>query len=110
MRYPFRAFRQQVRGQRHVLRAARHHDLGVAALDGLRGQHHGFQPRTADFVDRRRPDRVRQPRTDARLAGHVLAQPCAEDVAEDHLVHLVARDARLLQRSFDRDTAQRHRG
>ena len=84
---------QQVGGGRHVLRAAGHDHCGLAALDGLRGQHHRFQTRAAHLVDRGGADGDGQAGADGRLPGDVLAQARADHVAEDHFIDLVGRHA-----------------
>ena len=43
---------EQVGHPRHVLGAARNHDIGVVALDGLGSQHHGLETGSAHLVDR----------------------------------------------------------
>ena len=45
-----------VRRARHRLLAAGDDALGVARLDGLRGEHHGLESGAADLVDRERGD------------------------------------------------------
>ena len=47
----------------HVLLAAGDDDLGVAAADRLRGEHHGLQARAADVVDGQRRHLLRQARS-----------------------------------------------
>ena len=43
---------EEVRAIAHGLHAAGDGNVDVAGCDALRGEHHGFEPRTADLVDR----------------------------------------------------------
>jgi len=100
---------QQIGRGRHVFRAAGHDHVCVAALDGLGGEHHGLQPRAADLVDRGRPHARGNAGRHCGLPGHVLAQPGAEDVPQDHLVDLLRAHARPIQGSAH-DRAPQLRG
>jgi hypothetical protein len=82
--------RHQVRGTRHVLHAAGHDDLDVACADHLRGDRDRLEAGSAEHVDCRRRDLLRDARGDRHLAGHVLSEPCLQDAAEHDLVDLMA--------------------
>jgi hypothetical protein len=73
----------------HVLHAAGHDALGVAGLDGLRGQHHRLEPRAADLVDGQRAHRVGNAAIDQRLPRRGLPHARLQHVAHDHFFHRV---------------------
>ena len=98
--------RQEVRRQGHALHAGGHDHFDVAALDGLRGEHDGFEARAAHLVDRGGADGLREAGGDGRLPGHVLAQAGGKDVAADDFVDRLGGNAGPLERRLDGDAAE----
>ena len=86
--------RQQVGRVGHALHAARENAVDVARANRLGGEHHGLEAGTADLVDREAPDGVGHAGGPRDLAGRVLTQACAEDVAEDALLDGIGLNAR----------------
>ena len=97
---------QQIRRSGHVLRAPGNDYIRIATLNGLRGQRHRFEPGPADLVDRRGRRSRAKARSQTDLAGHILAQACADHVAEDDFTHFVCRNSGALERRFDDAAAQ----
>jgi hypothetical protein len=101
---------QQERHTRHVLRAARDDDIGIAALNGLRRQHHRFQATAADLVDGGRTDVDVESRADRRLPGDVLTETGTYNVAENDFIDLGMWHLGPLQRCFDDRASECRRG
>jgi hypothetical protein len=102
-------FVEQVGGAGHVLRPARDDHLRVAAHDRLRREHDRLKAGAAYLVHRRGAGGWAEARTDGCLAGDVLPETGAHDVAENHFVYLLGIYRRLGQRAFDRRAAQGRR-
>ena len=101
---------QQIGRVGHRLHAACHDHLGVFSLDGLRGQGHGLQARTADLVDGERGYLIRQSAVDRGLACRSLAETSLQNAAHDALVHGCRFNARPAHRLAYRKRAQPRRG
>ena len=93
MRSPSRAPGQQVRAVAHRLHAAGDDDVDVAERDALRGEHHGLEAGAAHLVDRQRRHAGIETAAERRLPRGRLAEPGADDVAEDALVDGAGIDA-----------------
>ena len=89
---------------------AGHHDVGVPGPDHLVGQVDGVQTREADLVDGVGRHREGDPALDRGLAGRDLALAGLEDLAHEHVVHLVGREPGPLQGLGDGESAQLHGG
>ena len=98
--------RQQVRRLGHRLHAAGDDDLELAGTDELVGQRDRVEAGQADLVDGQRRDVHRDAALDRGLAGGDLAGAGLDDLAHDHVVDLVGRDAGALERGLDRDAAE----
>ena len=90
----------------HVLHAAGHHHVGVPGLDGLGGEHHGLECRTADLVDGESLHLPGHLGEDGRLLGRVLAVAAGQHLAHDDLVHRRLVDPRPLDGRLDDDGAE----
>ena len=90
----------------HRLHAAGDDDLELAGADELVGQRDGVEAGQADLVDRQRGDVHRDAALDGGLARRDLARAGLDDVAHDHVVDLVGRDAGALERGLDGDPAE----
>ena len=77
-----------VRRRRHVLLPSGNDQRGIAALDGLRGQHDRLEAAAADLVDCHRGHLVRQPRMYCGLPRRILPEARGQNVAHDHFIHL----------------------
>ena len=97
----------QVRPLVHVLHAARDDELRVARADLGRGEHHGLQAGATNAVDRRGAGRVGEATLEGRLARRRLAHTGLQDLAHEHFVDLVRRDAGALHCGADGDAAER---
>jgi hypothetical protein len=75
-----------IRGHAHVVHTAGHENFGIAALDGLGGQHHRLERGTADLVDGDGLDFLRQFGLDRGLFGRILAIATGKDHAHDALI------------------------
>ena len=98
--------RQQVRRVGHRLHAAGDDDVELAGPDELVGQRDRVEAGQADLVDRQRGHVHRDAALDRGLAGGDLAGAGLEHLAHDHVLDLVGRDARALERGLDRDAAE----
>ena len=93
-------------GLGHRLHAPGDHDLDLAGADQLVGHRDRVDARQAHLVDGDARDGHRDAAGDCGGAGGVLAGTGLDDLAHDHVVDLVARDARLLQGAGDGDAAE----
>ena len=73
----------------HVLGTAAHHDVGVAGQDGAGTLNHGLHAGAAHHTHGVGGDGIGDTGLDGDLASHVLAQPCGQDAAEHHLIHVL---------------------
>ena len=101
---------QQIGRVGHRLHAAGDDHFGVFRLDGLRGQGHGLQARTADLVDGERGYLIGQSAVDRGLARRSLAETGLQNAAHDALVHGCRFNARPAHRLAYRKRAQPRRG
>jgi hypothetical protein len=92
--YPCRWPQQQVRRVGHRLHATGDHDVDLAGADELVGEGDRVEAGQADLVDRERRDAHRDAGLDRRLAGRDLAGAGLQDLAHDHVLHLVGAHAR----------------
>ena len=81
--------RQQIWRVGHGLHAAGDDNFRFAKLYGLRSQCHGFEPGTANLVDRERRNARIAATLKRSLASRVLAQPGLNYIAEDSFVDLL---------------------
>ena len=98
--------RQQVRGPRHRLHAAGHHDLELARPDQLRGQRDRVQAGQAHLVDGDRGHGHRDAGRHRGLPRRDLARPGLQHLAHDHVLRVGAGEAAAFQRRLDDDAAQ----
>ena len=80
---------QDVRGVGHRLHATGDHDVELAGADQLVGQGDRIEPGQADLVDGQRRHVQGDATGDRRLPGGDLAGTGLDDVAHDHVVHLI---------------------
>jgi len=92
-----------VRSQRHAFHAAGHHHFRISRLNGLSGQHHRFQPGTANLVDGQAFDLRRQTRQHRRLPGRVLPIAAGKNLAHHHFIHLLGCNPSSLHRFGNND-------
>jgi len=90
----------------HGFHAAGDHHLGIADLNGLRGQHHGFQRRAADFVDRDAFGLRWHAGFGCGLFGRILSVSAGQHVAHDHFIDADGIDSRSLHGFGDDQSAQ----
>jgi len=83
----FADLEEEVRAIAHGLHAAGDGNVDVAGCDALRGEHHGFEPRTADLVDRERAHGNWEPAAQSSLTCRRLAHTGAHHVAHEAFVH-----------------------
>lgn len=98
--------RKQVRGVGHGLLATGDDDVELTRADELVGQRDGVEAGEADLVDGQRGDVHGDAGLHGRLARRDLPRPGLEHLAHDHVLHLVAADARPVQCRLDGDGAQ----
>ena len=75
-----------MRGIRHGFLTAGDDHLGIAAADGLIGQHDGLNTRTTDAVDRCACRVLRQSSIDGCLTCRCLTDTAGEHIAHDHFI------------------------
>jgi hypothetical protein len=97
---------EDIRRVRHRLHPARHDHVVVAGADHLVGHLDRADAGGADLVDRVRGHLLREPGADGGLTGGRLAGAALQHLAHDHVLDLVADDARPLERRADRDGAE----
>ena len=97
---------EQVRRVGHRLHAAGDDDVGRAGLDQIVREHHGLHARAAHLVDGRGAGGGGDLRADGGLARGRLAEAGGQHAAHDHVVDLVGRDARMVERARDRGGAE----
>ena len=85
-------------------------DVGIAALNGLRGEHDRLQPRPADRVDGHRRDGIRDAGLDQRLARRILPAARGQHLTEDDFRYLFGLDAGLREQRADHGGAEFRRG
>ena len=90
---PFPDLFQQIRRVARRFHSAGHGDVDIADSDGLIRQHHRFEARSADLVDREGSDVVGKPASERGLPRRILTGPCRDDVAHDALVHGIGIDS-----------------
>ena len=98
--------REQVGGVGHRFHAAGDDDVGVAGLDGLRGERDGAKARSADHVDGDGADLGREATEDRGLARGILSEARGDDVAHDALVDLAGLELRSLDGFADGDCTE----
>ena len=97
---------EDMRSAAHVLLATGDHHVRLPALDRLGGEVQGFQAGTADVVNGDRRYGVGQPAANSRLTGRVLPGSRGQHLAEDHLIHALRIDSRLLHQRLHHHAAQ----
>ncbi len=102
--------RQQVRRLGHRLHAAGHHDVGVPGPDHLVRQVDRVEAGEAHLVDGVGRHAQGDPAFDRGLPGCDLALPGLEDLAHEHVVHLVRGQSGPRQRLGDGESPQVHGG
>ena len=95
-----------MRRQRHRFLAAGDDDRGVAIGDLLQAEGDRAQARAAELVEAPGRLLLRHAGRHGGLAGRVLALAGGQDLAEDDLVDLAARDLGARQRRLDGDGAE----
>ena len=99
-----------VGGRGHVLGAAGHDDVGIAAQDGAGALDDALHAGAANHAHGVGGHGVGQARLHTHLAGRVLAQGGGEHTAEHQLVHVLGSDVSALQGFLDNDSAHVHGG
>ena len=94
----------------HGLHATGHEGLTVTGLDGLRREHHGLQPGSADLVDGVGGDMRRYAPLHGGLARGGLPHAGLHDIPHDHFVDQGDVDPAALQRRTDGDGPELGRG
>ena len=79
---------------------------GAAAMVVMTGERDRVDTGQADLVDRQRRDGHRDAGLHGRLTGRDLPGPGLQDLAHDHVLDLVRRDAGLLEGALDRDPTE----
>ena len=80
------AVHQQVRGARHRLLTAGHHNVELTGPDELIGQRNGVDSGQTHLVDRQRRDIPADTGRHGRLAGRHLPRAGGQHLAHDHVV------------------------
>src|SRR6266853_788247 len=91
-----------VRRLAHAFLPAGDDDLGIAVADRLVAERHGAQPRTAELIDAVGGDLEGDSGSDGGLPCRVLPFTGGEDLAHDHLRHVLRLDMGAAQRLGDR--------
>ncbi len=99
----------EVRHAAHRLDAAGEHDVGFAERNRARAGSDSFHARRARLVHRRRRHAVRQPGAPEHLPRGVRSRASLSRMADEHVVHGVARERRALDRGARRNRAQLRR-
>ncbi len=97
---------EQMRGLTHGFLTARDDDLVLASADQLIRERDRVDTGQAHLVHRQGGHIHRNARCHGRLPGRDLPRARGEHLAHDHVVDLFRRDAALLQRRLDGETAQ----
>src|SRR5215211_668401 len=97
---------EDVRRVRHRLHAAGHDHVVVAGADHRVGDLHCSDRRRADLVDRVGGDLDRQAGPDRRLTGRRLPGSALENLAHDHVLDLVVREAYAVEPVADHERAE----
>ena len=97
---------EEVWGVRHRLHATGDDDLELSGADQLVGQGDGVQAGQTDLVDGDRGDVHRDAALDRRLSRAELPGAGLQDLAEDHVVDLLTRDAGPLQGRLDGEATE----
>ena len=95
--------RDGVGGSGHVLGAAGHDDVGVAAQNGAGTFNDGLHTGTADHGNSVGGHFLRNTGLDGDLAGHILAKTCGEHAAEHDLIDRLRLHTGAAERLFDND-------
>ena len=94
-----------IRQPRHALRAACQHAIQIALRDLLEPQRHGFHPAGAGHVHGVGGNFFRNAAADGNLPGDIGPAPGLPRIAENGLLHLLARHSGALQRCPGRNRA-----
>ncbi len=97
---------EQVRRVRHRFHAAGDDDLELAGTDELVGERDRVEAGEADLVDRDRRRAHADAGFDRGLPGGDLPGAGLQDLAHDHVLDLLGRDAGALERGLDGEAAE----
>ena len=97
---------KHMRSAAHILLAASDHHVRFPALDRLGSEVQSLQAGTADIVNGDSRYGVRQPTANSGLTRRILSGPRGQHLAEDHLIHAVRIDSRLLHQRLHHHTPQ----
>ena len=98
--------RQYMCRRAHILLSTGDDDVRITASDGLRREHHGFQPRAAHFIDGHGRNGVRQTGFNHGLARRVLPSTGGQNLPQNHFVYRLRRHARLRHQRLNHRCAQ----
>src|SRR5882757_6602218 len=102
----FPRLRQQVRSLSHRLLPARDDDVELARTDQLVGQGDGVDSGQAHLVDRQSRDAHRDSAGHGSLPRRDLPGAGGQDLAHDHVLHLIWAHASAFQGSLDRHSSE----
>ena len=90
----------------HILHTTGDHHVCIAELDGLGGQHHGFQRRPANLIDTQTLCFPGHTGEDRGLPGRILSVTAWQHNTHDHFIDILFLDAGFFNGGFNGNGAQ----